>query len=125
MGGADGHVGHGARRRRHPNPRGTVSGNMPRIWQLLGHYLPQCKGAKIIVLHKPSKEEYSAPDPYRLVSLLDTFGKSLEAVVEKRLSYWAEILGILPDVQFTARSGRTAERAFVGVAELYQPRVDE
>ena len=54
-------------------------------------YMPQrWRTAKIIVLRKPNKPDYSKPKAYRPISLLGTISKGLEAVVVRRLSYLAE-----------------------------------
>ena len=46
--------------------------------------------AKIVVLRKPNKPDYSVPKAYGPISLLETISKRLEAVVARRLSYLAE-----------------------------------
>lgn len=50
-----------------------------------------------MVLQKPKKLDYSAPRAYRLISLLNTLGKLIEAVIAQRLSYLAKKYGLLPD----------------------------
>lgn len=50
---------------------------------------------------------------YRPISLLNTLGKLLEAVMARRLSYLAEHHGLLPDTQFGGRPGRTTEQALL------------
>ena len=64
----------------------------------LGHYLQRWKTAMIVVLRKPGKPDYSALGAYRPISLLNTLGKLLEAVIAKRLSYYAETYGLLLDI---------------------------
>jgi hypothetical protein len=81
----------------------------------LGHYPQRWKTAIIVVLRKPGKPEY-APGAYRPISLLNTLGKLLEAVMAKRLSYYAETYGLLPDTQFGGRPGRTTEQALLVLA---------
>ena len=44
--------------------------------------------------------EYSIPGAYRPISLLNTLGRVLEAVIAKRLAYTAETYSLLPDAQF-------------------------
>jgi hypothetical protein len=51
-------------------------------------------------LRKPGKPDYSIPGAYRPISLLNTLGKILEAVMARRLSFWAEAYKLLPDTQF-------------------------
>jgi hypothetical protein len=66
----------------------------------LGHHPKRWRGAKIVVLRKPGKPDYSIPGAYRPISLLNTLGKLLEAVMARRLSYLAEKQSLLPDTQF-------------------------
>jgi len=49
----------------------------------------------IIILKKPRKEDYSESKSYRLIALLDTLGKALEAIVSKKLSNIAEKYNLL------------------------------
>jgi hypothetical protein len=51
--------------------------------------------------------------PYRPISLLNTLGKLLEAVMARRLSYLAEKHSLLPNSQFGGRPGRTTELALL------------
>ena len=75
----------------------------------LGYYPREWKTATIVVLKKPGKPDYSIPGAYRPISLLNTLGKVLEAVMAKRMSYYAETYGLLPDTQVGGRIGRTTE----------------
>ena len=75
----------------------------------LGHHLKPWRSAKIIVLRKPGKPDYAMPGAYRPISLLNTLGKLLEAVMARRLSYLVEKHGLLPSSQFGGRPGRTTE----------------
>ncbi|KAI3043037.1 hypothetical protein CBS147353_11847 [Aspergillus niger] len=79
----------------------------------LGYYPEQWKRAKIIVLRKPGKPDYTVPGAYRPISLLNTLGKILEAVIARRLSYYAEVHGLLPNTQFGGRPGRNTEQALL------------
>jgi hypothetical protein len=79
----------------------------------LGYYPEQWKRAKIIVLRKPGKPDYTIPGAYRPISLLNTLGKVLEAAIAKRLSYYAEAHSLLPNTQFGGRPGRNTEQALL------------
>jgi ribonuclease HI len=79
----------------------------------LGHHPKRWRGAKIVVLRKPGKPDYSIPGAYRPISLLNTLGKLLEAVMARRLSHLTEKHGLLPDTQFGGRPGRTTEQALL------------
>lgn len=82
----------------------------------LAHHPQQWRSAKIIVLRmlrKPGKPDYAVPGAYRPISLLNTLGKLLEAVMARRLSYLAGKYGLLPNSQFGGRPGRTTEQALL------------
>lgn len=74
-----------------------ILGNFAKAHLHLGHHLKRWRGARIVVLQKSGKPEYSIPGAYRPISLLNTLGKLLEAVVARRLSYLTEKHGLLPD----------------------------
>jgi ribonuclease HI len=82
----------------------------------LGYHPQRWRCAQIVVLRKPGKPDYSQPGAYRPISLLNTLGKLLEAVVARRLSFYAEHYGLLPDTQFGGRPGRTTEQALLVLA---------
>jgi hypothetical protein len=82
----------------------------------LGYHPKRWRNARIVVLRKPGKPDYSLPGAYRPISLLNTLGKLLEAVMARRLSYFAEQYGLLPDTQFGGRPGRTTEQALLVLA---------
>ena len=82
----------------------------------LGHYPNQWKQAHIIVLRKPGKPNYTEPGAYQPISLLNTLGKILEAVMAWRLSYWAEANKLLPDTQFGGRPGHNTKQALLTLA---------
>jgi hypothetical protein len=63
----------------------------------LGYHPKQWRSAKIVVLRKPGKSDYTNPRSYRPISLLNTLGKLLEAVMARRLSHLAEKYGLLPN----------------------------
>ena len=85
-------------------------------------YVPQrWRTAKIVVLRKPNKPDYSVPKAYRPISLLETISKGLEAVVARRLSYLAETYRLLPENHFGGRLQRSAEQALnLLVEKIYE-----
>ncbi|KAK9847032.1 Endonuclease/exonuclease/phosphatase [Penicillium brevicompactum] len=90
--------------------------NITRIFNVLlslGYHPKQWRNAKIVVLRKPGKPDYSLPGAYHPISLLNTLGKLLEVVIAQRLSYLAEKHRLLPDTQFGGRPGRTTEQALL------------
>lgn len=66
--------------------------------------------AKIVVLRKPNKPDYSKPKAYRPLPLLRTISKGLEAVIAKRLSCLAEKYRLLPGNHFGRRPNRSAKQ---------------
>ncbi|KAI3047626.1 hypothetical protein CBS147353_11740 [Aspergillus niger] len=82
----------------------------------LGYYPGRWKRARIVVLRKPGKADYTVPGAYRPISLLNTLGKILEAVIAKRLLHWAESHRLLPETQFGGRPGRNTEQALLVLA---------
>lgn len=82
----------------------------------LGYYPKRWKQARIVVLRKPGKPDYTVPGAYRPISLLNTLGKILEAVMARRLSFWAETYKLLPETQFGGRPGRYTEQALLVLA---------
>ena len=83
----------------------------------LGYYPAAWKTASIVILRKlTGKRDYTSPDAYRPISLLNTLGKLLEGVIARRLSYYAEKYKLLPDTQFGGRPGRSTEQALLILA---------
>ena len=75
-------------------------------------YVPETwRTAKIVVLRKPNKPDYSKAKAYRPISLLETLSKGLETVVARRLSYLAETYRLLPENHFGGRPRRSGEQA--------------
>jgi Endonuclease-reverse transcriptase/Reverse transcriptase (RNA-dependent DNA polymerase) len=79
----------------------------------LGYHPSLWKRARIVIIRKDGKTDYSVPEAYRPISLLNTLGKLLESVMAKRLSYYAETYGLLPNTQFGGRPGRNTEQALL------------
>ena len=70
----------------------------------------------MVILRKLNKADYSNPEVYRPILLLNTLGKLLETVVTKRLSYYAETYELLLDTQFGGQPGRNTEQALLVLA---------
>jgi len=83
----------------------------------LGHHPKAWRRAAIVVLRKPGKPDYTTPNAYRPISLLNTLGKLLESVMARRLTYYAERYNLLPDTQFGGLPGRTTEQALLILTE--------
>ena len=56
--------------------------------------------AKVVIIPKPNKPDYSATKAYRPVSLLECFGKVLEKIVANRFISDSNLHDILPPSQF-------------------------
>jgi hypothetical protein len=83
----------------------------------LGHHPKGWRRAVIVVLRKPEKPDYTVPNAYRPISLLNTLGKLLESVMASRLMHYAKRYNLLPDTQFGGRPGRTTEQALLILTE--------
>lgn len=73
--------------------------------------------AKIVVIRRPGKPDYTIPKAYRPISLLPTISKGLEAVLANRLSYIAEEHELLPPYHFEGRRKRSSEQALNVLSE--------
>jgi len=73
---------------------------------------PSCfRVATTIALRKPSKPNYMEPKAWRPIALLNTIGKALEAVIARRLRYFAEHYRLLPEAQHGCRRQRDTTTA--------------
>jgi hypothetical protein len=81
--------------------RSLETGRVPREWKI----------AKIILLQKPKRRDYTIANNYRPISLLPTLGKALESLVAERIGYLVEEYGLLPKTHFGARKQRSTTHA--------------
>src|SRR5260370_27806345 len=65
-----------------------------------------------VALQKP-KQDYSLPQSYRLIQLLEVLGKVLEHIQVQRLSFIASKHNLFPASQFGRIPGRSAEDALL------------
>ena len=72
----------------------------------LGHH-PWTE-AKVVIIPKPNKPDYSVPKAYRPVSLLECYGKVLEKIVANRFASDCNLHNILPHSQFGSRAYHSA-----------------
>ncbi|KFZ18004.1 hypothetical protein V501_01420, partial [Pseudogymnoascus sp. VKM F-4519 (FW-2642)] len=77
--------------------------HIPRAWA----------EAKIVIIPKPGKPDYSVPKAYRPISLLRTISKGLKRLIAQRLSEFCERTKRLSATQFEARPRRSTEQALV------------
>jgi exonuclease III len=75
------------------------------------------KETTVVMLKKPGKADYTDPSAYRPISLLNTLGKALEAVISNRIRFLAEKHALLPPTQMGARTQRSTETALTLLTE--------
>jgi hypothetical protein len=83
----------------------------------LGVHPSHFKKATTVIIRKPGKANYSNPSAYRPIALLNTLGKTLEAVISNRIRFLAEEHALLPDTQMGARALRSTDTALQLVTE--------
>jgi hypothetical protein len=91
---------------------GVVEASLKR-----GYYPKVFRSARTVVLPK-DKTEMDLPGSWRLIALLRTIGKTIEAIVAERLTEAVERTGRLPEEQMGNRKGRSYEDALKAIAEL-------
>ena len=79
----------------------------------LGYVPRQFRDGIGVVMRKPNKDDYSLPSSYRVINLLDVWGKAVERVVVKRLGKWER--GGLGEEQWGGRKGRSSLEAVGGL----------
>src|SRR5271155_4343362 len=84
----------------------------------VGYYPQKWKKYKTIVLRKPGKPDYSIPNAYRPIALLNVFAKLLSACVKELWEHHAERLSLLPKSQYGGCKGRTATDAIHSLVDF-------
>jgi len=69
-----------------------------------GYHPIQWRRAVAVALRKPNKPDYSQPQAYCLITLLECLGKILEKIIARRLSYMVGRYELIPGTQFEGRS---------------------
>lgn len=85
------------------------------------YYSKYQKQATGVILKKPRKLHYSAPNTYRVISLLNYIGKVLERILAQRLSYLAETTTLIYKLQI----GERLKKSVVDTALLLINRVEQ
>ena len=75
------------------------------------------KNVYTVILKKSGKSDYINPSAYRLIALLNTLEKVLEAVILNRIKFIAEAHDLLSDTQYGARTNRATETALQQIIE--------
>lgn len=86
----------------------------------LGYYPRHFRDSITIVLRKPvgqEQKDYSFPEPYRPIALLNTISKILESVIANRNSFLVEKYQLLPKSHIRGRKGRSTEEALHDIVE--------
>ncbi|MBW0503837.1 hypothetical protein O181_043552 [Austropuccinia psidii MF-1] len=78
-------------------------GNYPSIW----------KETRTAIIRKAAKEDYTDPNAYRPIALLDTLGKLFKNIINKRLTHWAHQTNTIHPGHVGGRPGRSINNAFV------------
>jgi len=82
-------------------------GHIYRATFKIQHYPGRWKRYNTAVLRKQGRSDYTTPNAYRPIALLDVFAKLLSAIVKEILEYHTERLQLLPKNQFGGRPGCT------------------
>jgi len=75
-----------------------------------------------VVIRKPGKDDYTDPNAYRPIALLNTIGKVMEAILAARISYLVERHHLLPKNHIGGRRGRSCELALHLIMEKVHAR---
>jgi len=75
------------------------------------------KSAYTVILKKSGKSDYTNLLAYRLIALLNTLKKVLEAIISNRIKFIAKTHDLLPDTQYRARTNRATETALQQIIE--------
>ena len=67
------------------------------------YYARRFRTARTVAIRKPDKGNYTTPDTWRPIALLNTVGKVIEAVTVTHLRRMAEQYGMLPEHQMGGR----------------------
>ena len=96
------------------NPLFDIFTNCIRI----GHFPMAWREAISLILRKPKRPDYSAPNAYRPIALLCTMGKLLEAVLAARITYLADQHHLLPSTHIGCRPGRSTDDGIIAIEEF-------
>lgn len=84
----------------------------------LSYYLSYFKESVIVILHKIGyNQDYISPKNYQLISLLNTLGKIMKAILATRISYMAITYNLLPETHFGGQQRSCIERALYNILE--------
>jgi hypothetical protein len=118
-----------------PGEDGLATTAWRELWPILGdtitHLYYRCmeegcfplslKSAKIIMLPKPGKRDYTQLNAWRPISLLSTLGKGLERLLAQQIAVRAIQADVLAPCHFRALPGRSA----IDLVQVLVHRVEE
>ena len=70
-------------------------------------YSERWKTFKTVVIRKPGHDDYSNPNSYQPIALLDTVAKVLSSCMKTKLAHHMEKVDTLLKLQFSGRLGRS------------------
>lgn len=76
-----------------------------------GYHPERFKQSICIAIRKAKKPNYSLPNAYRPIQLLEVMGKSLERIQADRIAFLAEKHNLIPPLHFGGVKGKSAEDA--------------
>jgi len=90
------------------------AGYFPKIW----------KKSLVKVIPKPGKEDYADATSLRPIGLISVFGKALEKLKVRRLTYFLRVTGALHEKQYGFLEQKSTEQALDNVVDLLQSKLD-
>ena len=85
----------------------------------LAYYPLHFKECIVVILRKHGgNRDFTSPKSYRPISLLNTIGKIMEAILATRISYMATTHNLLPRTHFGSRRGSCIETAVHNLLEI-------
>ncbi|MBW0464777.1 hypothetical protein O181_004492 [Austropuccinia psidii MF-1] len=79
----------------------------------IGEFPKNWKIAMTVILRKAAKEDYSNPNGYRPIALLNTLGKLFKRIINDRLVHWAERSGAIAQGHMGGWKGHNINDALV------------
>ncbi|MBW0516042.1 hypothetical protein O181_055757 [Austropuccinia psidii MF-1] len=78
-----------------------------------GHYPEKWKEAQTTIIKKTAKDDYTNPNAYRPIALLNTLGKLFEKIINTCLMYWAHQTNSIHPGHVGGRPGKSINDGFV------------
>ncbi|MBW0482641.1 hypothetical protein O181_022356 [Austropuccinia psidii MF-1] len=78
-----------------------------------GRFPTQWKGSNTAIIRKAAKDDYTNPNAYRPIALLNTLGKLFEKIINTRLNHWAHISKTIHPGHVGGRPSRSINDALV------------